>query len=89
MQLLKCKFNVLHISSIFNGYCIHVYLIIFSSVQDNIIVLENGHLFNIELVEKSGFKEPVLVQSSEGLDIVVPPSNFTVYDVEQHVGMFI
>ena len=56
------------------------------SVKKNVIVFENGYFLTHNYFETNGFKQPVLVEKSEGLNIVVPPENFTVYDVEQHVG---
>ena len=35
-----------------------------------------------------GFNTPLLVDESEGLGLVVPPSDFTVADVEQYVGKY-
>lgn len=58
----------------------------FFSYKDKIVVLENGYFMTVQFLETNGFKDPILVQKSEGLDLVVPPKNFTVFDVEQHVG---
>ena len=51
-------------------------------------MLENGYFLSSEYLEVNGFKEPVLIKKAEGLGLLLPSSNFTVYDVEQHVGEF-
>ena len=37
----------------------------------------------------NGFTKPVLIKKVEGLGLLLPSSNFTVYDVEQNVGEFV
>jgi len=39
-----------------------------------------------EYLENSGFSLPILIDKKDGLDIKVPPSNFSVQDVENYVG---
>ena len=40
-----------------------------------------------DYIDKNGFTFPILIKDSAGLDLKVPPSNFTVNDVELAVGM--
>jgi len=36
---------------------------------------------------KNGFRRPILVHCKDGLDLRVPPDDFSVHDVEEYVGM--
>lgn len=45
-----------------------------------------GHMVDKEYIEQNGFKFPILVKDPAGLDLKVPSSDFTVYDVELAVG---
>lgn len=58
----------------------------FLNGEDIIIQFENGKKLSTDYLQENGFKYPILVYEKEGLDMVVPPSNFTVYDVEKKVG---
>lgn len=54
---------------------------------DEIPVLrKRGYEVNVELLEETGFSVPILVDCKDGLDLRVPPPNFTVQDVENYVG---
>lgn len=57
---------------------------IFSS--ERIVRKLRGHQLDIEYIEKHGFGYPILIRDAAGLDLKVPPSDFTVTDVELAVG---
>ena len=42
----------------------------------------------VDWFNDKGFNTPLLVDESEGLGLVVPPSDFTVADVERYVGKY-
>ena len=50
------------------------------------ILRKRGYEVTVELFEETGFKVPILVDCKDGLDLTVPPPNFTIQDVENHVG---
>lgn len=45
-----------------------------------------GHLLDKDYIEQNGFNTPILIKDCAGLDLKVPPSDFTVNDVELAVG---
>lgn len=47
-----------------------------------------GHVLDKSYFEKNGFDVPILVDKKDGLGLTVPPSNFTISDVENYVGKF-
>lgn len=53
---------------------------------DKVVKKMKGHQFDLDYIEEHGFTQPVLVHEFHGLDLKVPPSSFTVNDVERLVG---
>lgn len=51
-----------------------------------------AELRGFELTEdylaENGFRRPIIVRCKDGLDLRVPVEQFSVQDVEQHVGMW-
>ena len=45
-----------------------------------------GDEITLDYFERHGFNFPIVVNDKRGLDVVLPPSNFTVQDVERLVG---
>ncbi|XP_052231548.1 lysine-specific demethylase 7B-like isoform X2 [Dreissena polymorpha] len=58
----------------------------FPSADEIPITRLRGHQLCKEFFQKNGFEVPILIDSKDGLDLTVPPPNFTVRDVEDHVG---
>uniref|UniRef100_A0A1I8FJR5 JmjC domain-containing protein n=1 Tax=Macrostomum lignano TaxID=282301 RepID=A0A1I8FJR5_9PLAT len=56
----------------------------FAKCQD-VVVTAKGHEL-ADLIDKTSFRQPFLVPSPEGLDLVVPPGSFTIRDVVDSVG---
>ena len=42
--------------------------------------------FTMAYIRKTGFPSPIVFEESDGLDLVVPSSSFSVDDVRAHVG---
>ena len=51
------------------------------------ILYLSGYELTCEYLEENGFTVPIIVDSTNGLDVVIPPPSFTVQDVENCVGM--
>ena len=46
----------------------------------------HGSQLTVEYLERDGFNLPILVERIDGLNVKLPPSNFSIQDVENHVG---
>jgi len=51
------------------------------------LVVLRGFELTEDYLIKNGFRRPILVRCKDGLDLRVPPENFSVQDVAEHVGM--
>jgi len=60
-------------------------IFVFSATEIPVVRI-SGHELTKEYLENSGFSLPILIDKKDGLDIKVPPSNFSVQDVENYVG---
>ena len=47
----------------------------------------HGSQLTLDYFETNGLDLPILVEKKEGLGLTVPPSNFSIQDVENYVGM--
>lgn len=45
-----------------------------------------GQQLTETFLKTHGFNRPFVIDSKDGLDLTIPPENFSVYDVEQFVG---
>ena len=54
--------------------------------DDAVLILTDGFELEMDVVEETQFRCPILVLYREGLDLKVPPNSFSVQDVENHVG---
>jgi len=52
-----------------------------------VVELRGFELTEDYLIE-NGFRRPIIVRCKDGLDLHVPPEDFSIQDVEDHVGMF-
>jgi len=50
------------------------------------LVVLRGFELTEDYLIKNGFRRPILVRCKDGLDLRVPHENFSVHDVEEHVG---
>lgn len=53
---------------------------------DDVVKHVRGQQLTIQYLENNDFDTPIIIDGKEGLDMIVPPSNFSVYDVESYVG---
>lgn len=56
---------------------------------DEVILRPKGSDLTIEWFNTHGFNKPMIVEEPTGLGIKVPPSDFTIPDVEKYVGELI
>ncbi|XP_015434991.1 PREDICTED: histone lysine demethylase PHF8-like [Dufourea novaeangliae] len=53
---------------------------------DEIVKHVRGQQLTLQYLQTNGFENPVIIDGKDGLDMVVPPPNFSVYDVESYIG---
>ncbi|XP_046745971.1 histone lysine demethylase PHF8-like isoform X1 [Diprion similis] len=56
------------------------------SKSDDIIKHVRGQQLTLQYLQTHGFETPVIIDGKDGLDMTVPPANFSVYDVESYIG---
>lgn len=54
---------------------------------DEVVKYVRGQQLTIQYLQNNNFDTPIIVDGKEGLEMIVPPSNFSVYDVESYIGM--
>ncbi|XP_060226839.1 histone lysine demethylase PHF8-like [Meriones unguiculatus] len=54
--------------------------------SEEVILKPTGSQLTVEFLEESSFSVPILVLKKDGLGMTLPPTSFTVRDVEQFVG---
>lgn len=45
-----------------------------------------GQQLTESFLQQNGFTSPIVIDSKDGLDMTIPPDNFSLYDVEAYVG---
>lgn len=58
----------------------------FPSADEIPILRVKGDDLTPKFLEENGFDVPILVEKKDGLDIIVPPPNFSIQDIENMVG---
>ncbi|XP_066588907.1 histone lysine demethylase PHF8-like isoform X2 [Prorops nasuta] len=53
---------------------------------DEIVKHVRGQQLTLQYLQTNGFENPIIVDGKDGLDMTVPPTNFSVYDVESYIG---
>ncbi|XP_043283043.1 histone lysine demethylase PHF8-like isoform X2 [Venturia canescens] len=53
---------------------------------DDVVKHVRGQQLTLEYLQNNGFETPIIIDGKDGLDMVVPPPNFSVYDVESYIG---
>ena len=53
---------------------------------DDIIKHLRGQQLTMQYLQTNGFEIPIIVDSKDGLDMIVPPPNFSLYDIESYIG---
>lgn len=53
---------------------------------DEVLLKPTGAQLTVEFLEEHSFSVPVMVLRRDGLGMTLPPSSFTVSDVEHYIG---
>nr|XP_050858807.1 histone lysine demethylase PHF8-like isoform X1 [Vespula vulgaris] len=53
---------------------------------DDIVKHVRGQQLTLQYLQTNGFETPIIIDGKDGLDMSVPPPNFSVYDVESYIG---
>ncbi|XP_031834180.1 histone lysine demethylase PHF8 isoform X2 [Nomia melanderi] len=53
---------------------------------DEIVKHVRGQQLTLQYLQTNGFENPIIIDGKDGLDMVVPLPNFSVYDVESYIG---
>ena len=56
---------------------------------DEVVLRPHGSDITLDWFMSNGFNKPMIVNDPTGLDIKVPPPDFTIMDVERYVGNII
>ncbi|CAH1153396.1 unnamed protein product [Phaedon cochleariae] len=54
--------------------------------EGDVVLHMRGQQLTENLLKTNGFNVPIAIDSKDGLDLTLPPDNFSVYDVESCVG---
>jgi hypothetical protein len=46
----------------------------------------HGHQLTLPYLTQHDFDVPIIIEEKEGLEMLLPPENFTVQDVENYIG---
>lgn len=56
------------------------------SSETEIVTYMRGQQLTESLLIQQGFNNPIVIDTVDGLDITLPPPNFSIYDVESYIG---
>ncbi|XP_034949033.1 histone lysine demethylase PHF8-like isoform X2 [Chelonus insularis] len=56
------------------------------SKADEIVKRVKGQQLTLQYLQTNGFETPIIIENKDGLDMTLPPSTFSVYDVENYIG---
>ena len=56
------------------------------SSEDMPLLRLHGSELTVDYFDQNGFDTPIMVDKKDGLDLKVPPPNFSIQDVELYVG---
>ncbi|RZC33738.1 lysine-specific demethylase 7B [Asbolus verrucosus] len=54
--------------------------------EGEVVVHMRGQQITETLLQQQGFNNPIVVDGKDGLDMTLPPDNFSLYDVESYIG---
>lgn len=54
---------------------------------DEVVKHVRGQQLTLQYLQANGFESPIIIDGKDGLDMTVPPPNFSVYDVESYIGI--
>jgi len=93
---VQCSFRLAAVSPVAT---LSVFARVSYAVWSNTVVVACGSAGKLPVVElrgfeltedylvQNGFRRPLMVRCKDGLDLRVPDENFSIHDVEEHVGM--
>ncbi|XP_026671265.1 histone lysine demethylase PHF8-like isoform X2 [Ceratina calcarata] len=53
---------------------------------DEVVKHIRGQQLTLQYLQTNGFEAPIIIDGKDGLDMTVPPPNFSVYDIESYIG---
>ena len=53
---------------------------------DDIVKHVRGQQLSLQYLQTNGFETPIIIDGKDGLDMTLPPPNFSVYDIESYIG---
>ncbi|XP_071643317.1 histone lysine demethylase PHF8 isoform X1 [Temnothorax longispinosus] len=53
---------------------------------DEVVKHVKGHQLTFQYLQINGFETPIIIDGKDGLDMTVPPPNFSIRDVETYIG---
>lgn len=53
---------------------------------DEVVKHIRGQQLTLPYLQTNGFDTPIIIDGKDGLDMTLPPSNFSVYDIESYIG---
>lgn len=54
--------------------------------EGEVVLHMRGQQLTETLLQEKGFDSPIVIDGKDGLDMTIPPDNFSLYDVEAYVG---
>lgn len=60
--------------------------VLFYNSADEVLLKPSGAQLTVEFLEEHSFSVPVMVLRRDGLGMTLPPSSFSVSDVENYIG---
>ncbi|XP_045482030.1 lysine-specific demethylase 7B-like [Harmonia axyridis] len=54
--------------------------------EGDVVLHMRGQQLTESFLQQNGFTSPIVIDSKDGLDMTIPPDNFSLYDVEAYVG---
>ncbi|KRT83807.1 PHD finger motif containing protein [Oryctes borbonicus] len=54
--------------------------------EGEVVLHMRGQQLTETLLQQKGFDSPIVIDGKDGLDMTIPPDNFSLYDVEAYVG---
>ncbi|XP_044764906.1 lysine-specific demethylase 7B-like [Coccinella septempunctata] len=54
--------------------------------EGDVVLHMRGQQLTENFLQQNGFTSPIVIDGKDGLDMTIPPDNFSLYDVEAYVG---
>lgn len=56
------------------------------SSEGEVVLHMRGQQLTETVLQQQGFNNPIVIDGKDGLDMTIPPDNFSLYDVESYIG---